>query len=65
MAKPKRAHLERDLIVAQQQRDRAIDRAERAEAELAQLRRQRTVQSPSMSDRLTAWLDEMRQAVGL
>lgn len=64
MAKPKRAHLERDLIVAQQQRDRAIDRAERAEAELAQLR-QRTVQSPSLSARLSAWLDEMRQAVGL
>lgn len=61
----RRKELERDLIVAQQQRDRAITRAERAEAELAQLRRQRTVQSPSLSARLTAWLDEMRQAVGL
>lgn len=33
--RPKRAHLERDLIVAQQQRDRALERAEAAEAELA------------------------------
>ena len=40
--RPKRAHLERDLIVAQQQRDRALERAEAAElrGQLVEVRRE-------------------------
>lgn len=60
-----KARLRRDLIQAQQQRDQALARAERAETALAEMRRQRPVRTPSVSDRLAAWLDEMRQAVGL
>jgi hypothetical protein len=67
-----KARLRAQLIEAQQQRDRAIGRAERAEAAeaaaIAEANRLR-VQQPSLvdqaRDRALRWLDELAQAVGL
>ena len=67
-----KARLRAQLIEAQQQRDRAISRAERAEAAtraaIAEANRLR-VQQPSLvdqaRDRALRWLDELAQAVGL
>ena len=67
-----KARLRAQLIEAQQQRDRAITRAERAEAAeasaVAEANRLR-VQQPSLvhqaRDRALRWLDELAQAVGL
>lgn len=67
-----KARLRAQLIEAQQQRDRAIGRAERAEAAeaaaVAEANRLR-VQQPSLvdqaRDRALRWLDELAQAVGL
>lgn len=67
-----KARLRAQLIEAQQQRDRAIGRAERAEAAMraaiAEANRLR-VQQPSLveqaRDRALRWLDELAQAVGL
>jgi hypothetical protein len=67
-----KARLRAQLIEAQQQRDRAITRAERAEAAeaaaIAEANRLR-VQQPSLvdqaRDRALRWLDELAQAVGL
>lgn len=67
-----KARLRAQLIDAQQQRDRAIGRAERAEAAeaaaIAEANRLR-VQQPSLvdqaRDRALRWLDELAQAVGL
>ena len=67
-----KARLRAQLIEAQQQRDRAIARAERAEAAeaaaVAEANRLR-VQQPSLvdqaRDRALRWLDELAQAVGL
>lgn len=63
-----KARLRRDLIQAQQQRDRALARAERAEAAaveleaiLAELRPSR----PGVVDRVRDWLDDLARAVGL
>lgn len=66
--RPKRAHLERDLIVAQQQRDRALERAEAAEAELARRDNADRVKPRPLHERVwegfLRWLDELAQAVG-
>ena len=67
-----KARLRAQLIEAQQQRDRAIGRAKRAEAAeaaaIAEANRLR-VQQPSLvdqaRDRALRWLDELAQAVGL
>ena len=67
-----KARLRAQPIEAQQQRDRAIGRAERAEAAeaaaIAEANRLR-VQQPSLvdqaRDRALRWLDELAQAVGL
>lgn len=67
-----KARLRAQLIEAQQQRDRAITRAERAEAAeaaaIAEANRLR-VQQPSLvdqaRDRALRWLEEFAQAVGL
>ena len=67
-----KARLRAQLIEAQQQRDRAITRAEHAEAAeaaaVAEANRLR-VQQPSLvdqaRDRALRWLDELAQAVGL
>ena len=67
-----KARLRAQLIEAQQQRDRAITRAERAEAAgaaaIAEANRLR-VQQPSLvdqaRDRALRWLDGLAQAVGL
>lgn len=67
-----KARLRAQLIEAQQQRDRAIGRAERAEAAeaaaIAEANRLR-VQQPSLvdqaRDRALRWLEEFAQAVGL
>lgn len=72
MAKPKRAHLERDLITALQQRDRAIARAERAEAaavELEAIIADMRPTRPSLVDqaqaRVRRLLDDVANALGV
>lgn len=66
-----KARLRTELVEAQEQRDRALDRADKAEQAYAALeaavaaQRERRGVLPSVSDRLAAWLDEMRRAVGL
>ena len=67
-----KARLERDLIAAQQQRDRALDDLADCERDLdaarAEINRLR-VQQPSLvdqaRDRALRWLDGLAQAVGL
>lgn len=72
MAKPKRAHLERDLIAALQQRDQAIARAERAEAaavELEAIIAEMRPTRPSLVDqaqaRVRGLLDDLTNALGV
>lgn len=67
-----KAQLRRDLIQAQQQRDRALAALERAQRENTALRdRLAAIDSPAptMSERLVDWVADLdqriRQAVGL
>lgn len=62
-----KARLERDLIAAQQQRDRALARAEQAEAErnAARAELRRIQAKPTLAGRVRNWLDELAQALGL
>ena len=69
--RPKRKHLERDLIAAQQQRDKAIARLAAAEllitdllGELDEARAGRPLRE-RVTEPMRRWLDELSQAVGL
>lgn len=67
-----KAQLRRDLIEAQQQRDQALARAERAEAAaveleaiLAELRPTKPGLVTQVRDRVRNWIDELAQGLGL
>lgn len=67
-----KAQLRRDLIEAQQQRDQALARAERAEAAaveleaiLAELRPTKPSLVEQARDRVRNWIDELAQGLGL
>lgn len=67
-----KAQLRRDLIEAQQQRDQALARAERAEAAaveleaiLAELRPTKPSLVEQARDRVRGWLDDLTNALGV
>lgn len=71
MTKLSRKQLERDLIIARQERDQAVRRAEDAEAKVVRLTRERnearTVRPlhTRVTEPIRQWLDELSTAVGL
>lgn len=66
-----KARLRAEVIEAQEQRDAAIARAERAEAAYAAIeatvaaQRERRGVLPAVSGRFSDWLDDLHRAVGL